>query len=466
MRIQIRIDKLDSVSIFGFCYNNLALKTQEPNMEKTKSKPFLPLGASLNNTYYYDSAERPSLCNQEIGQSAYDVAIIGAGFTGIGAALRLAKAGLKVAVFEQSELGAGASGRNGGLICTGYRQDQKWLEEKVGKIAATQMWEIAEAAKSHLSALVKEHKIEADIKYGFINAAHKTSMMHHLEDDANHLARHYNYDKMSILNMAETADTLGTNAYKGGQLDMGAGRLHPLKLLYGMAKAANDFGAQIIENCRIEQIKETNGKVLLRSKFGEFTADKIIICGDGYLHGIDKTIEAIVMPIYSFVIATEKLNDNKIMKSVPACADTRFVLNYFQKTADNRLIFGGGEKYDASWPKDVKAFVANNLYKIFPQLKSTNITHAWGGALGITPTRLPMVSNQSDKILVAGGYSGQGVLLAPFFGNILGEYILGDGNRFNIINKLPTMPFPGGRLMRFPLLSAAMSYYSILDKLP
>lgn len=441
----------------------LALKGK---MEKSKSRTMLPLGASKANTWYHASAPRPNLKKPHYSGEVFDVAIIGAGFTGLGAALRLAKAGLRVAIFEQGEIGAGASGRNGGLICTGYRQDQKWFEAKLGNEAAKELWEIAEAAKAHLHQIVDEHKIEADIKYGFISAAHKATMMHHLEEDAAHLSNSYNYDKMTMLSKEETSDALGTNVYAGGQRDMGAGRLHPLKLLYGMAEAASEFGAAIFENCRIDRIEETAPQVKLISQGREFYASKVLLCGDGYLNGIDKAIEAIVMPIYSFIIATDVLEDTQIMKSVCACADTRFVLNYFQKTQDNRLIFGGGEKYDASWPKDVESFVKANLNKIFPQLRATNISHAWGGALGITPTRLPLVRKQSKRIIVAAGYSGQGVLLAPFFGNILGDYILGDETRFSIINKLPNSAFPGGRFMRYPLLSAAMSYYSILDKLP
>ena len=435
-------------------------------MERLKAKSNLPLGASEANTWYHSSAIRPALPNIENAADKFDVAIIGAGFTGLGAALRLAKAGLKVAVFEQGALGAGASGRNGGLICTGYRQDQKWFEERLGKEIAAELWAIAEAAKTHLHQIVDQHNIDADIEYGFISAAHKKSMIRHLESNAAHLNNAYNYDKIKMLNKSETAEALGTDVYAGGQLDLGAGRLHPLKLLYGMAEAASKYGAFIFENCCIDRAGETASQVTLVSKDREFYADKLLLCGDGYLHGIDKAIEAVVMPIYSFVIATEELKESKIMKSVSACADTRFVLNYFQKTNDNRLVFGGGEKYDASWPKNVDAFVANNLCKIFPQLRNTQISHAWGGALGITPTRLPFVSKQSKRIIVAAGYSGQGVLLAPFFGNILGEYILGDETRFGIINQLPNSAFPGGRFMRFPLLSAAMSYYSILDKLP
>lgn len=435
-------------------------------MLNKKNKDFLPKQCSLANSWYHKSAKPINLpVNTPNGILNFDVAIIGGGLTGIGAALKLAQSNANIAVLEAKEIGAGASGRNGGLVCSGFRHDQAWLENKFGEIIAHDLWNISQAAKSHLQNLITNFKISADYESGLLFSAHNERMMNWLIKDKEHLENKYNYNDLEILNKEQARNALSTNAYYGGVLDKGAGRIHPLKLLNGMAEAAVGMGANIFENCPATKIVENNNIIEIHHPYGIIKAKKLIICGDGYLHNLNNNIEAKVLPIYSFVIATEPLNF-ELLNGVSGAMDTKFVVNYFQKTIDNRLIFGGGEKYSASWPKDVASFVRKNMLKIYPQLENVNIEYAWGGALGITSNRLPFVRAISQNIFCASGYSGQGVLLAPFFGDILARQILNDKNSFEILNKIPIMNFPGGRNFRFPLLSAAMTYYSILDKLP
>ena len=395
----------------------------------------------------------------------FDVVIIGGGLTGIGAALKLAKSNVNVALLEAHEIGAGASGRNGGLVCSGYRHDQIWLEEKMGKTAAHELWDISQGAKKHLENTLSENKINADYEKGLLFCAHNKRMFDWLQSDMAHLQNQYSYNDLETLDETKCNQAISTNDYKGGVLDKGVGRIHPLKLLYGMAEAAIKNGAIIYEKCRAIAIEENSNGIKIIHENGYLNAKNLLICGGGYLHGINQEVEAKVLPISSFVIATEKL-DFDLMPNAIGAMDTKFVVNYFQKTFDNRLLFGGGEKYTPNWPKDIAGFVRKNLLKIYPQLENVKIEHAWGGALGITPTRLPFVRKIGKSIYSASGYSGQGVLLAPFFGDILGQMLLGDAKNFEILSKMPVPDFPGGRMFRFPLLTAAMSYYSILDKLP
>jgi gamma-glutamylputrescine oxidase len=173
------------------------------------------------------------------------------------------------------------------------------------------------------------------------------------------------------------------------------------------------------------------------------------------------------MPIASFVLATEPLDQAlAILPGGEGAMDTRFVVNYWRKTADHRLVFGGGEKYTPDWPADIAAFVKANLVKVYPQLANVRVSHAWGGALGITPTRLPLVRKVAPNVLSASGYSGQGVALAPHFGSILARAVMGSMDGFDLAACLPVPAFPGGRLLRWPLLTAAMSYYALRDRLP
>lgn len=397
--------------------------------------------------------------------AAYDVIIIGAGFTGVSAGLRLAKSGISVAILEQHAIGNGASGRNGGLVCSGFRHDQKWFEDKIGALAAQGVWQVAEAAKLHLKSNLQHHNIEADYETGLVFAAHSKSMLDWTQKDAEHLAKQYGYSALSNLTKAECADTLGTDVYWGGVRDDGAGRIHPLKYLFGLVSAAEKAGAWFFENCQAKKVTETAQGVEVTSSKGIVNAKKLLLCGDGQLEGIHPEVEAKVMPIGSFMVATAPI-DLEFMKGAVGAMDTKFVVNYFQRTKDNRLLFGGGEKYTPHWPKDIAQFVRKNLAKIYPKFAEVEISHAWGGILGITPTRLPFVRQVSDNIMVSAGYSGQGVLLAPYFGDILAKVILSEKSPFSIIEKLPVPDFPGGKSMRFPLLTAALSYYSILDKLP
>jgi gamma-glutamylputrescine oxidase len=393
--------------------------------------------------------------------------IIGAGFTGVSAALDLAKAGLNVVVLEANAVGAGASGRNGGLACSGWRHDQKWLEARMGRADARRLWLLAEDAKADLLARMHDLHIEADWTPGQIFAAHTPALMQDLDADADYMARAYGYERPQRLDPEQVAHALGTSAYHGGWRDPSAGHLHPLKLLYGLMQAALIAKANLHEYSRVIEIGSHGAKRYAKTMTGRVVADQILLCGDGYLDGIEPDVEARVLPIGSFVIATEPLPANSpILPQHDSVMDTRFVVNYWRKTADRRLIFGGGEKYTPNWPSDVESFVRRNLVKIYPALGDIEVTHAWGGALGITPTRLPYLRQVRPGLLSASGYSGQGVVLAPYFGRILAACVLSQHRDYDVLARMPVPYFPGGRALRWPLLTAAMSWYALRDKLP
>lgn len=424
--------------------------------------------ASQSDSWYHDSAVRPFPVGPALqGDATADVIVIGAGFTGVSAALDLAAAGLKVVVLEANTIGAGASGRNGGLVCSGWRHDQAWFEAKMGNADATKLWALAEDAKADLLARMTHHRIDADWQSGQIFAAHTQAQLSGLTADADHMADAYDYHAPHFLDKAGVAEALGTDVYHGGWRDPTAGHIHPLKLLYGLAQAAKAAGAIFYETSRVLEIGHVGPQRFARTAGGRITADHVLLCGDGHLDGIHSQVEARVLPIGSFVLATAPLDPAlHILPRRDSAMDTRFVVNYWRKTSDNRLIFGGGEKYTPDWPADVTAFVRANMIKIYPQLVDTKITHAWGGALGITPTRLPYLRELGQGLLSSSGYSGQGVVLAPYFGRILAQVVLGNMGQYDLVSRLPVPHFPGGRAFRWPLLTAAMSWYALRDRLP
>ena len=424
--------------------------------------------ASAPTTWYHASAKRPfARTSPLVGELTADVVIIGAGFTGVSAALDLAAAGLNVVVLEANEVGAGASGRNGGLACSGWRHDQKWLEARMGREDARRLWLLAEDAKADLLARMHDFHIDADWTPGQVFAAHTPRLMQELDNDANHMARAYGYETPHRLDKEQVAHALGSSAYQGGWRDPSAGHVHPLKLLYGLMQAALGAKASLHEYSRVIEVGSDGGKRFAKTSTGRVVADHILLCGDGYLDGIEPDVEARVLPIGSFIIATEPLPvDSQILPLHDSAMDTRFVVNYWRRTAERRLIFGGGEKYTPSWPTDIESFVRRNLVKIYPELSGIQVTHAWGGALGITPTRLPYLRQIRPGLLSASGYSGQGVVLAPYFGRILAACVLSQHRDYDVVSRMPVPEFPGGRALRWPLLTAAMTWYALRDKLP
>jgi gamma-glutamylputrescine oxidase len=397
-----------------------------------------------------------------------DVCVVGAGYTGLGAALELASRGVRVVVLETAQVGSGASGRNGGQVHTGQRNDQAWLEKTLGRDAALALWRMSLDARAHLLALIEAHGIACDYVPGMIHARHRSGGE---AEDAAHvdfMRSRYGYDQLELVGEQALADELGTDVYHGGLVDRGGGHLHPLNLALGLARAALAAGATIHERTRATAWRREGGAIVVETLQGAVTCDQLILTGDGYLDDLaGVAARARVMPINNFILATAPLGQRAqaIIRSDAAVADSRFVVNYFRKTPDGRLVFGGGENYRPGFPSDLKAFVRRRMLKVYPDLADVEVTHAWGGTLGITVHRAPFVRELAPGVRIAAGYSGQGVLLAPWFGKLLADAALGDGAGVELLSRLPTPPFPGGRLLRWPLTVAGLSWYALRDRI-
>lgn len=402
-----------------------------------------------------DVPERPPLaCDVTV-----DVCIVGAGFTGLGAAMALAGRA-SVVVLEAGRVGCAASGRNGGQVHTGQRRDQVWLERAVGRDDALALWRLAEDARAHFKTLTDT--IACDWRPGMIHARHRSDGE---AEDAAHIALmadRYGYDQLELIGKANLAAELGTGVYHGGMIDHGGGHVHPLKLALGMAQ-----GLTIHEHTRAQAWRREGGKIIVETLGGRMTCDQLILSGDGGLNAMAGPARARVMPINNFIAVTAPLGDlaGEIIRSNAAVSDSRFVVNYFRKTPDGRLLFGGGENYRPGFPRDIAGLVRRNLAKVYPQLDDIPITHAWGGTLGITMSRMPFVGEIAPGVRVASGYSGQGVMLAPYVGRLLAEAALGDTAGVELLARAPIPPFPGGRLLRWPLTVAGLTWYALRDRL-
>lgn len=419
------------------------------------------------DSWYAATADLPAPKPRLKGQREVEVCVIGAGYTGLSAALHLAEAGHKVLVVEAQRVGFGASGRNGGHVGTGLRLDQITLERMVGHEQAHVLWSLGLDARAIVTDLIDRHGIAADFRPGIIYAENHARDVPDAAAYARHLQVHYDYDQIEPLDRDGVQALVKTPAYHGGVLDRGAGHLHPLKYVLGLARAAEEAGAEIVERTQVLEIRRGGGTYHVQTDLGAIRAPKVILACNGYLGGLNRAVAARVMPINSFIAATEPLGDRaaEFITQDHAVSDSKFVVNYFRLSHDRRLIFGGGESYGYRFPPDIAAVVRKPMVEIFPQARELRIDYAWGGTLAITRSRLPHFAELEPGLWSASGFSGHGVALATLAGKLLAQAAFGPCPGFDALARLKSARFPGGPAMRSPLLALAMHWFALRDKI-
>ncbi|GAB4282056.1 MAG: FAD-binding oxidoreductase [Roseovarius sp.] len=400
------------------------------------------------------------------GETRADVCVIGAGYTGLSAALHLAEAGLDVVLVEAQRVGFGASGRNGGQLGSGQRVDQRRLERMLGRAEAARLWALAEDSKALVRSLIARHAIACHLRPGVAHlgcSAREVADAHALAD---HLGERYGYRHLEKLDRDAAQTLCPSPRYLGGTLDHDAAHLHPLAFALGLARAARDAGVRIFERSEVHRVEPGRPARVLSAE-GVVRAGHVILAGNGYLGGLDRRVAARVMPINNFIVATEPLGEaaSRVLSRDVAVADSRFVINYFRLSHDRRLLFGGGESYGWRFPRDIAALVRKPMLWVFPHLRDVRIDYAWGGTLAITMQRLPHLARLGPNMLSAAGYSGHGLGIATLSGKLMADAIAGQAEGFDTMARIPTRPFPGGALMRWPLLVLAMSWFSLRDRL-
>jgi gamma-glutamylputrescine oxidase len=418
-------------------------------------------------SYYAAVNEKMAPFAEAIGELTCDVCVVGGGFTGLSSAIHLAEKGYDVVLLEAQRVGFGASGRNGGQVGSGQRRDQDFLETQLGKDNARKLWDIAVDAVNMVRDFCGEEMVDCPFHEGVIHAAHRKRFVSEEHLYAEKLRRDYGYDLIEDLSQSEMRDRLASPLYFGGTLDRGSGHIDPLRFALGLARKAKSLGVRIHEQSRVHAIDMSSPAIVSTDK-ARVSAQFLILGCNGYLGRLQKDVSARVMPINNFIVATEPLSAAKqeeIIRGNHAVADSKFVINYFRFSDDHRLLFGGTESYGYRFPKNIAASVQKPMEEVFPQLSGIGIDYAWGGTLGITVNRMPHFARLADNVLSMSGFSGHGVALATMSGKIAADTIAGQAERFDVMSKLPTMPFPGGARLRWPLLVLAMLYYSLRDKL-
>ncbi|MEM8665348.1 MAG: FAD-binding oxidoreductase, partial [Pseudomonadota bacterium] len=317
-----------------------------------------------------------------------DVVIVGGGLTGVSAALHLAEHGFAPCLLEAGSLGDGASGRNGGQLHPGHRQDQITLSQAVGREAADILWRIGGETIALIHALRQRLRADCGFQPGLIEAAHNKDELDHLKSYAEHLHRWHGVEG-ETLSAAELADAIGTSRYMGGIRDPSGGHLNPFALLAALALAAHVAGARAHTNARVTSVEKAGQgwAVTVETEAGpqEMAADHVLLAGNGLMRGLSREADRRIVPLLNHIVATVPIE--RLIRGGEAVSDTRFVVRYFRQDAEGRLIFGGGESFGR--PRDVGRLVRRALREVYPNLADVEFDAAWSGTLGITWTRMP-----------------------------------------------------------------------------
>ena len=350
---------------------------------------------------------------------------------------------------------------------TGQRAGQEQLEKWVGLDTARALWKLGLEAVDTVCDLIQQHSIDCELKQGNLHVASKAGDIASLPGEVEHLQKVYGYEQIRYIDAAELKDMTSAQGFGGATLNTGCRHLHPLNYALGLANAALKLGAQIHEGSRV--LSYTEGEqISVKTDRGEVKARFLVVACNGYLEKLEPRTAGRIMPINNYMLATAPLSDElarRVSRDDVSISDSRFVINYWKLSADNRLLFGGGESYSSRFPADIKNFVRKYMLPIYPELADTPIEYGWGGTLAITLKRMPDFGRLSGNVFYAHGYSGHGVPIATLAGKLLAEAISGTAERFDIMRSVPARQFPGGTLLRWPGLVAGMLFYSLRDRI-
>ena len=395
-----------------------------------------------------------------------DVCILGAGYTGLTAALELAEAGYSVVVVEAQRVGWGASGRNGGQAIVGYGCEQETLERLLGPDEARLLFDYSREAMDRLRGRIARHGIECDWRDGHAHVPIKPRQERALRAGIIEMAGRYDYP-LEWWDRARLRQELASDRYLGAMYDSASGHLHPLEYCLGLARAALAAGVRIYEQSPVVELVH-GAKPVLRTARGQATGEFAVLAGNAWLRGIAPELESRVMPVGTYIAATAPLGEEAaraLIRNDMAVADVNWALDYFRLSRDHRLLFGGRASYSSYPPPNLCGVMRRRIRKVFPQLADVPIDYLWGGYVDISLTRAPHWGRMGNNVYYAQGFSGHGVATTGLAGRLVAEAIAGQSRRLDVFAKIPHSPFPGGRLLRMPLLVAAMAWYRLRDAL-
>jgi len=407
--------------------------------------------------------EYPSL----VGEHRCDVAVVGAGFTGVSTALYLAERGYDVALVESNRIGWGASGRNGGQLIDGFTNVEKFERRSGQQVEADMVRQMGLECRDIVVQRIEQYSIDCDLKFGYIDIAARPKELQGLEESLEYHQKNNYPHEMRLVSRDELREFIDSDSYIGGLTNEGNGHLHPLDLCIGEAQAANELGATIFEQTRATRVLH-GSKPVVETESGKIFANKVVLAGNAYLRETEPKLRRTIFPAGSYVIATEPLGDTRANELTPAdiaFCEQCIALNYFRLSADKRLLFGGMCNYSGRVPKSITASLRPKMLDIFPQLEDVRIDYEWGGNIAISVNRCPQFGRIKDNTYYVQGYSGHGIAPTHLAGKMLADIICGDSEQFDVFSKVRHIPLPGGKWFASPAIALGMMYYRLKELL-
>jgi gamma-glutamylputrescine oxidase len=417
---------------------------------------------------YYAAPGLDSVARDPLqGEQRFDVAVMGAGIAGCSTALHLAKRGYRVALLEARFAGYGASGRSGGQTIFGLATSQKALIAQVGREDARRLFDLSIEALDLTQSLIHEYGIDCDYRANHVHVALKPRHVRELEEWAEELHHDYDYHSVHVLDREALRSHVGSERYLSGLIDTRSGHMHPLKYTRGLARAAEAAGVTIFENSEVVEYRD-GAEVVVRTAEGSVRCAQLVLCANAYIGSVAPSLARRVLGVGTYIIATEPLGEERARALLPsnaAVADINWILDYFRRSADHRLLFGGRVSYSALQPPQLAESMRKRMVRVFPSLADVPVAYAWGGYLDITMSRAPDFGRLAANVFYLQGFSGHGMSLTGLAGKLVAEAIAGTAERFDVFTRIPHRDFPGGRLFRRPSLVSAMMYYRLKDLL-
>jgi glycine/D-amino acid oxidase-like deaminating enzyme len=406
-----------------------------------------------------------------------DVAVIGAGFTGLSAARTLARRGAKVGVLESETIGWGASSRNGGMVLTGMKLGSTQLISKYGRELTQRMYAASLASMDCVEKIVEEERIACDFsRCGHLEVACKPKHFDDYARQAEIMAREFNHT-LRVVQKNELSSEIGSTIHYGGMVDEVSAGCNPARYVAGLARAAIKAGAEIFEHARVQTIQRDSrqGEVgwKITTSCGPLWAHEVFVATSGYTGSATPALQKRIIPIGSFIITTEVLPEKLAQELSPRnrmIYDSKNYLYYYRLTPDRRMLFGGRAAFFPENDQTIRrsaAILRHGMISVYPQLADAKIDYVWGGTLDFAFDIMPH-AGQLDGMYYALGYAGHGVAMATYQGQKIAELMAADRRG----GDKPENPFVGIHFPGAPLglyngkpwfLPLAGAWYKFLD---
>jgi glycine/D-amino acid oxidase-like deaminating enzyme len=397
-----------------------------------------------------------------------DVAILGGGYTGLSAARTLAKHGIKVAVLEANTIGWGASSRNGGMVLTGLKLGMQTVMQKYGRDIAKRLFQCSLEAIDAVEQIVTEENIDCGFaRCGHLLAANKPGHFEALQAESKFMEREFNH-KLRLVSRLEQRTEIGSDMYHGALLDECSAGLNPARYVAGLAEAAEKAGATLHARARATKLERGTKRFLVETERGCLRAESVLAATSAYTGPVTRNLQRKMIPIGSFIIATEELSDDLVKELIPngrMVFDYKHYLNYFRLWG-NRMIFGGRAAFFPETSKTIQRsaeILRREMIRIFPQLESVKIEYMWGGTLDFAFDMMTH-AGEMNGIYYSLGYAGHGVAMATYLGKTVAEAMIKGNVQEHPFASFSLPGAPLGLYNGFPwFLPFSGAWYKILD---